>query len=53
MKTLGMKRVRIVRMILRIGLAVALLGVPAISAVADGPGQVPYPTGASGQTAER
>jgi len=53
MKTLGMQKIRIVRMILRIGLAIVLLGVPAISAFADGPGQVPYPTGTSGQTAER
>ena len=41
MKTLGKKNM--VRMILRFGVAVVLLGIPAISAVADGPGQVPYP----------
>lgn len=49
MKALGMKRFHIVRMILRIGLAVVLIGIPATSAIADGPGQVPYPPGGSGQ----
>ena len=41
MKTLG--KMKMVRMILRFGLAVVLLGIPAISAVAEGPGPVPYP----------
>lgn len=43
MKTLGINRIKMVRMILRFGLAAVLLGIPAISAVADGPGPVPYP----------
>ena len=51
MKTLGMKRMKIVRMILWCGFALVLIGIPSISAVADG-GQVPYPTG-SGPTVVR
>ena len=43
MKAFGMKRFNIGRMILRVGLAVALIAIPAISAVAEGPGPVPYP----------
>lgn len=43
MKTLGIMRIKIVRMILRVSVAAVLLGIPAISAVADGPGPVPYP----------
>jgi hypothetical protein len=45
MKTLGIKKMKIVRMILRFSVALVLLGIPTISAVAEGPGQVPYPTG--------
>lgn len=39
MKTLGMMSIRIV---LRLGVAILLVGIPNISAVADG-GPVPYP----------
>ena len=42
-KTLGIMRIKTVRMILRVSVAAVLLGIPAISAVADGPGPVPYP----------
>lgn len=48
MKTLGMMSIRIV---LRLSVAILLIGIPNISAVADG-GQVPYPTG-SGPTVVR
>jgi len=54
MKTLGMQRIKVVRMILKFGLAVALISIPAISAIAEGGGQVPYPQGGSpAQAAER
>jgi hypothetical protein len=43
MNTLGIMRIKTVRMILRFSVAAVLLGIPAISAVADGPGPVPYP----------
>lgn len=49
MKALGMKRTKMVRVILRFGLAAVLIAIPAISAVAEGGGPVPYPQGGSGQ----
>ena len=51
-RALGMKRSKMVRMILRFGLTAVLIAIPAISAVAEGGGPVPYPTG-SGPTAQR
>lgn len=42
MKTKTLGKMKIVRMILRFSVALVLLGIPAISAVADG-GPVPYP----------
>lgn len=45
-KTLGMMRMKIVGIILRLCVAIVLIGVADISAVADG-GQVPYPPGGS------
>jgi hypothetical protein len=53
MKTLGIKKTKIVRMILRFSVALVLLGIPTISAVAEGPGPVPYPQGGSPQAAAR
>lgn len=53
MKTLGMKRINVVRMILRLGVVAALIAIPAISAVAEGGGPVPYPQGGFTQVAKR
>jgi len=53
MKALGTKRMKFAKMILRLAVVAALIAIPAMSAVADGPGQVPYPPGGSIQAAGR